>query len=271
MHPSSDTVLPQPFAWIHIPAGEVTLIAPDSKWRSWGYIPRGTSERFRVDGFEIAKYPLTNAQFAEFIQAGGYNQQQWWTEDGWQLREENGWTEPLFWREAKWNRSDYPVVGVSWYEAAAFCRWLSDYTQEYIGLPTEWEWQRAGQGDSNRVVAWDVEEEDDDIPANWDGFHDISHEGGTTPVTQYEGKADSPYGVVDMTGNVWEWCRTQYKTGQNRLSGREARIAKGGGWVLVYSHEINIALTDRYSLYPHHRLDYLGFRCARYPDQVNSF
>jgi formylglycine-generating enzyme required for sulfatase activity len=255
-------ILPPPFAWIPIPERNVKIIAIDSKeWPVDSYIPRGTSQIFDVGPFEIAKYPLTNAQFAKFVEAGGYSQRQWWTDEGWQEKEQNNWTEPLYWQDPKWNKADHPVVGVSWYETIAYCQWISDFTGELITLPTEQQWQRAAQGDSDRRVAWgDVD--DDEVRCNWD-LDPFGDTGGTTPVTQYEGKGDSPFGVVDMNGNVWEWCLTAFMTGSNALNGIKGRILRGGGWVLLYSHETNIGNTDRLPYWPTLRLDYAGFRCVR--------
>jgi formylglycine-generating enzyme required for sulfatase activity len=145
---SSITLLPKPFAWITIPEGQVNIVSILSKeGRSENYIPSGTTQVFDVAPFQIAKYPTTNAQFAQFIQAGGYAQQRWWTEKGWEERVKGGWDVPNFWDQAKWNQSDYPVVGISWYEAVAFTRWLSKVTDEAICLPTEEQWQHAVQGE----------------------------------------------------------------------------------------------------------------------------
>ncbi len=81
-----------------------------------------------VDGFWLARYPVTNAQYKLFIEAGGYDKQQWWTAEGWQVRQKEKWAEPRYWGDAKWNGGQQPVVGVSWYEAVAFCAWAADTT-----------------------------------------------------------------------------------------------------------------------------------------------
>lgn len=175
----------------------------------------------------IAKYPLTNAQFAKFIEAGGYREKRWWTAAGWKQREQDKWTEPRYWNDEKWNGADYPVVGVSWYEAVAFCRWLSEVSGEPVMLPTEQQWQRAAQGDDGRTYPWGND---------WDGSRcnnsvSPNNSDGTTPVWQYEGLGDSPFGVVDMAGNVWEWCLTDYKNGTNDVNGSaDSRVLRGGSW-----------------------------------------
>jgi formylglycine-generating enzyme required for sulfatase activity len=269
-HLSSWDLMPQPFAWMPIPAGQVCLgktdIEPSDEkfWLGPGYIPKGTTRIESVSAFEIARYPITNAHFALFVEEGGYINPAYWTEVGWAIREEQRWTQPLFWHDATWNKCDYPVVGVSWYEALAFCRWLSDRTNERITLPTEAQWQYAAQGDSRRAVAWDFDTNanDDDLIewANWGGFGDSS---GTTPVTRYEGRNESPFGVVDMTGNVWEWCITDYQTGNHDPEGKRERVAKGGSWQLFISYEINIWLQDRFEGISEQREDYIGFRPVR--------
>jgi len=181
--PRTPDLLPAPFAWIDIPGSK------SKKWKDKPY--------------KIAKYPVTNAQFRVFIEAGGYRETQWWTADGWQAREQKKWTQPRFWKEARWNGADHPVVGVSWYEAVAFCLWLTDKTGEQVMLLTEDQWQFAAQGDEGRVYPWGDA---------WDAPR-CNHKqesvnfGKTTPVQQFAGQdghliGESAYGVADMAGIV---------------------------------------------------------------------
>ena len=123
-------------SWIHIPAGSVTLT-------SGGYL--NAPATYPVAAFHIAQTPITNAQYAAFIQAGGYDMREWWTPTGWQMRERYRWTEPRAWTYA--NRAAAPVMGVSIYEAVAFCRWLTALSGEEVTLPTEQQWavRRAGR------------------------------------------------------------------------------------------------------------------------------
>jgi formylglycine-generating enzyme required for sulfatase activity len=116
---------------------------------------------------------------------------------------------------------------MSWYEAVAFCQWLSEEVGEQIMLPTEQQWQRAAQDDHNRVYPWGND---------WDqtlcnNNVDQKGIGKTSSVTQYEGKGDSPFGVVDMVGNVWEWCLTEYKSGNEEVDGTNARVSRGCSWL----------------------------------------
>lgn len=258
-------ILPAPFDWIDIPAGKVTL---ENKKDFYG-----GGQTFEVPAFAIAKYPITNAQFARFIEAGGYKNRPWWTEAGWDAREKGydwdskssswqptgkAWTAPRYWNDKKWNGSDYPVVGVSWYEAVAFCRWLSDITGENVLLPTEQHWQRAAQGNEGRTYPWGNE---------WDRNccnNNVEDKGSgqTTPVTHYEGKGDSPFGVVDMAGNVWEWCLTDYETGSQEINiSVNGRVLRGGSWCV--NGTVNFRAAFRYWDHPYDRNVDNGFRCAR--------
>lgn len=203
--------------WINIPAGRVTLPAG-------GYLP--TAETVEVRPFAIATYPVTNQQYAPFIAAGGYTQRDWWSNEGWQLRQRHDWTQPRYWTDRDWSAADRPVVGVSWYEAMAFCRWLSAQTGQPITLPTEAQWQRAAQGDDGREFPWGSVPPTDQR-CNWS-----RHVDETTPVNAYPAGA-SPYGVMDMSGNVWEWLLTGWQTGTTSdhvADSYEPRLLRGGCW-----------------------------------------
>ncbi len=247
---SSIELMPKPFDWIDVPAGRVTLREMDCE--NDGFTMKVID--FDVSAFAIAKYPVTNAQFAVFISAGGYNQQKWWTKDGWQERLNEDWQQPRFWNEAEFNKPDYPVVGVSWYEVIAFCQWLSELSAENITLPTEQQWQWAAQGDTR----WSYPYGDhfDEARCNFNTQ-------GTTSVLKYEGKdkGDSPFGVVDMSGNVWEWCLTKYDTNENRLDGNDVRVLRGGSWASGTSVHLRADYRDGY--HPSYGDDLWGFRIAR--------
>lgn len=248
-------LLPAPFEWIEIPAGRVTLVT--KKGWAKNYIPEGKSKTFDVPAFAIAKYPLTNAQYAKFIEAGGYGEKKWWTAEGWQQREKHGWTEPRYWQDDQWNGAEQPVVGVSWHEALSFCRWLREMSGENVMLPTEQQWQRAAQGDDGRTYPWG-NEWDGDRCNNSIGEKNSSQ---TTPVRQYEGRGDSPFGVVDMAGNVWEWCLTAYESGSTSPDGTDVRVLRGGSSVLSNSVFFRAVYRDGRSPFSWNFDG--GFRCAR--------
>lgn len=260
MKPNTLDVLSQPFAWMPISAGKVTIL-------KGGYLHEDTT--FDVPAFDMAKYPCTNAQFKLFIDAGGYDEKRWWTDDGWRSKRDGwvyergwgstgkAWTKPRYWDDATLNGAEQPVVGVSWYEAVAFCNWLSETTGENIMLPTEQQWQRAAQGDKGLVYPWGND---------WDGArcnnsvkpYDSKR---TTPVRQYEGKGDSPFGVVDMVGNVFEWCMTVYETGGIDLQGIDVRVLRGGSWGANKAFVFRV--TNRNGVIPYSWTDVGSFRIAR--------
>jgi formylglycine-generating enzyme required for sulfatase activity len=245
---SSLELLPQPFAWMPIPAGRVTV-------ESGGYLDQADS--FAVGAFEIGKYPVTNAQYDSFITAGGYGQPRWWTAAGWAQREKENWAEPRCWNETMFNGREQPVTGISWYEAVAFCAWLSETTGERIQLPTEQQWQRAAQGDTPRDYPWGNKWDTSRMNHNFEG----RGTGRTTPVRKYEGRGDSPYGVVDMSGNVWEWCLTAYDTGSTDVNGTDVRTLRGGSW--YFKTSILFRCDHRGRSVPHDGFNNRGFRLAR--------
>jgi formylglycine-generating enzyme required for sulfatase activity len=258
--PSTDSILPAPFAWCEIPAGNVQLIPrADENSEDYRIAEPKSGYQATLPNYAMAKYPITNAQFAKFIDAGGYQDSRWWTKTGWSLCQAGtrldprgrgpastgkAWSAPVFWDDTMWNGANYPVVGVSWYEAYAFCRWLSEVTGENIMLPTEFQWQRAAQGDdtypyeapwsihnkTGRTFPWGNE---------WDASrcnHHVDQQGigRTTPVQQYEGKGDSYFSVVDMAGNVSEWCFNKSSGPYSRMNtaeGDDDRYIRGGSWL----------------------------------------
>lgn len=228
-------VKPRPHVWIKIPAGKVTLEA-------WGYLKEPTA--FDVSSFEIGKYPVTVAQFDQFIQEGGYQNVNWW--DGLARRIDAPLPLPDF------SRPDHPRVNVSWFEAIAYCRWLSAKLNKTVTLATEQQWQRAAQGDDNRPYPW----------GDWDaGRCNTKEEGirGTTSVNQYEGKGDSLYKVVDMAGNVWEWCLNDYEEPLivDGYDNQKFKVLRGGSFYHALNHA---AASSRLNFNPLNGDDDFGFR-----------
>ena len=237
--------------WTPIPGGQVML-------GEGGYLTNPAT--FALETFVMTRFPVTNAQYAAFIAAGGYEERGWWTARGWQIRERENWTETRFWTDRDWNQADCPVVGVSWYEALAFCRWLSARLGYEVSLPTEQQWQRAAQGDDGREFPWG-NNEPDELRCNWNRVED-----GTTPVTHYPDGV-SPFGVMDMSGNVWEWCLTGWESGRTDEEGREARVLRGGSW--SSDSPISLRAANRNASDPNARLSpayrnhvTVGFRCV---------
>ena len=181
--------------------------------------------------FAMSRYPVTNAQFACFVEAGGYDDErywrtceaayQWWRGEkadlsllddnpNWKQSCEN-WLatektrrQPWYWDEQRWNNPNHPVVGVSWYEALAFCEWLNSQAvfAGTVRLPTEAEWEYAARGADGWRYAWG-----NDADATLGNYRDTEL-GRTSPVGLFP--AGRAFGLCDMSGNVWEWTTSQW-------------------------------------------------------------
>ncbi|NJP06402.1 MAG: formylglycine-generating enzyme family protein [Chloroflexaceae bacterium] len=154
--------------------------------------------------YYIGKTEVTNAQFRPFVEGDGYTNPDYWTTPGWQWRQKNTITQPLYWDDSTWNGDEQPVVGISWYEAVAYAHWLSAQTGHEYRLPTEAEWEKAARGPNGLIWPWG-----DDWRDGLANIEEAGH-GVTLPVGSYPDGA-SPYGALDMTGNVWEWLSSTYK------------------------------------------------------------
>ena len=254
---------------LYVPAGEFWMGSAASDALS------GANERpqhhIYLDGYWIGRTEVTNAQYARFIEAGGYSRREYWTDESWQWRESNGITAPANWDSSGRNGAEYPVVGVSWYEAEAFARWAD------ARLPTEAEWEKAARGTDGRIWpwgnAWDgtrLNYCDKKCTYAWkdyavnDGYEYIA------PAGQYAAGA-SPYGALDMAGNVWEWAADWYDETYYLVSpernpvGPSAgffRVLRGGSCFLDASI---VRCAYRWWIRPDYRSYYLGFgfRVAR--------
>jgi len=140
--------------------------------------------RLNLDAYYIGKTPITVAQFGAFVQATGYTCNA-------QL-------------DIK-NKKDHPVGNVTWKDARAFCAWASQVTRQAVVLPSEAQWEKAARGPDGRLYPWG-NEVPDRTRCNIENWFK-----GPTPVGQFSPLGDSPYGCVDMIGNVWEWTCSLYK------------------------------------------------------------
>ncbi|UCF94730.1 MAG: formylglycine-generating enzyme family protein, partial [Desulfobacterales bacterium] len=203
---------------VRIAAGEVLGYLGDPRLGELVTIPAGTflmgddkdyaakpKHEVVLPEFRIGKYPVTNAEFREFIEAGGYDEKRWWTQAGWRRREKENWSEPRYWGGIRVDKPNQPVVGVSWYECLAFCRWLRTVTDEPYRPPTEAEWEKAARGTDGRQYPWGNEFEPQRLNSS-EGDQIVND---PTPVGLYP-TGVSPYGCQDMAGNVWEWTSTHW-------------------------------------------------------------
>jgi formylglycine-generating enzyme required for sulfatase activity len=238
-----------------------------------------------VTPFELARYPVTNAQYKLFIDAGGYRADApWWDEPGrawlqrddaktkglqsWQVRKYKD--QPEFWEDARFGktRPNHPVVGINWYEATAFCRWLTEHLNDgYVyRLPSEAEWEFAARGVERRTYPWGDAEPDAER-ANYGMYVQLSVY--TMPVGCFPAGA-TPEGLLDMAGNVWEWTRSEFRDyPYNPDDGRESGAdpakkrftLRGGSW---YNQPIYLRAAHRNHVNPDFRDYDLGLRLARH-------
>lgn len=168
-------------------------------------------------------------------------------------------TEPERWRDTAFNRPAQPVVGVSWHEARAYCTWLCAQTGERFALPTEAQWEAAARGLSGRRYAYGK----DFDPVCCNVFETRIR--GTTPVGVFPA-GDTPEGLVDMSGNTWDWTSTRYEPypydagdGREDATGAARRVVRGGSW----GSDLDFARAAfRVPSDPDPRDDILGLRVA---------
>lgn len=227
--------------WCEIPAG-ILKIDP------WKNKEDDAQTAVYVESFKIGKFPITNAQFQLFINASdGYSNPKWWRFS----QEATHWYEtsahphnPAF------RGAERPREMINWYEAVAFCCWLSEKTGEQIVLPTVEQRQRSIQGEDDRIYPWghNFERERCNIRES-----DIKM---TTLVNRFPDGV-SPYGVYDLVGNVWEWCLNWERDPNDPNTELKKRAVHGGSFVSPFKRaKINF----RYYLNPQSHFSSIGFR-----------
>ena len=178
--------------------------------------------------FYMDRFPVTNADYKKFVEATGHEH-------------------PAHWRRSIWpeGKADHPVVQIIWDSALAYAQWAGKR------LPTEAEWEKAARGRDGRVWPWGSVFDPSRCNTNEGGLWD------TTPVGNYSPGGDSPYGIADMAGNVWEW-----------IGGKPSPLRmplRGGDWLdgkeeaTTYSRRMHT---------PKRKNDFVGFRCAADEGQV---
>ena len=330
---------------VAIPGGEYPIGDDDViEWSFIGgsgttsaHIPR---HAVALSPYEIGQYPVTNAEYACFVGAGGYEEERWWdTADarrwrrgelaneaakinnrmwrkrfladaavfeqmvaegrfqsaeaverwrGWLALDEAAFetalaaqwqakreTEPRFWHDERYNRPTQPVVAVCWFEARAYCAWLSAQIGRPVRLPTEVEWEAAARGRDGRRYPWGEE---------WKAARANTYEAQvkrTTPVGVFP-DGDSPVGAADVSGNVVEWTSSLFGAGDYECEvpeygypyraddGREdpeagtdvRRVLRGGAW---YDDRASARVAPRANSGPSYGYYYCGFRLALPP------
>lgn len=285
----------KPERWVWVQPGNFEM-GRKSKYPNEQPVHRVSFER----GFYLGRFPVTNGEYAAFIDAGGYQDKRWWCNEGWAWRQlddaafkkcfddlkqryetiREEWrpyfkpgNRPLWWADARFNGSNQPVGGVSWFEAEAYCRWLTEQFRENppvwwrpefrVTLPSEAEWEFAARGTSGRTYPWSVGEPDG-TRTNYD-----ERLGLTSPVGIYP-KGATPEGLLDMVGNVWEWCRDPWDPNAytKRRHGAEdpfsegdsdRRCMRGGTW---HDDPRTLAAAFRNCLWARGRGPSIGFRCC---------
>lgn len=264
--PSSVLLYTITMEFVEISAGE--LVMGDNRLRD-----ASPQHKRSMDAFSIGKYPVTNEEFAGFVKARGYAFEKYWTKIGWKAQAARPSTAPSYWDDPDFNSARQPVVGVTWYDAVAFCNWLTeseglDNKEGKFRLPTEAEWEYAARGEGGAInFPWGNKLEYGRANTAESGI------GHTTPVDSFP-KGVSPFGVWDMSGNVFEWTLSKWGAnwqellffypynpgdGREEVEGSGARVMRGGSWFNPYQESL-CAYRSRYLAGS--RGSNIGFRVA---------
>ncbi|MCX6344390.1 MAG: formylglycine-generating enzyme family protein [Armatimonadetes bacterium] len=260
---------------INIPAGSFLMGTPKS-FAATHLENEHPQHSVTLSAYSIGKYEITRGQYREFMKAGGYSTQSYWSTAGWSWKVSNSRTEPSYWTAAQtWTTGqtftqtdNHPVVGVTYHEAEAFCNWAGGH------LPTEAQWERAASwtGTHANIYPWgDV----------WDAekcnnYNDHNSAGGgyqryqTALVGSYPSGA-SPSGCLNMAGNVWEWCKDRYGDNyyyQSPTSDPQGTTSVGGGFHVLrgagwYGADSNSRCSYRMGNIPNGSNSFFGIRLVR--------
>jgi formylglycine-generating enzyme required for sulfatase activity len=221
----------------------------------------------------MAKFILTNSQFAEFIKTTNHITTAE-KEGGWHPKQ-NIFVKGVDWKHPtdskdKWeDKQDHPVVQVSWDDAMQYCQWFSQTFKSELGdlllrLPTEAEWEKAARGAYGNEWPWGNEFDKNKCNSSEGG------KDGTTPVGLYSSVGgDSPYGCADMAGNVREWTHSLFeiypynaKDGRDDEEKQAPRVLRGGAF---NDNDGNVRCAYRYGVLPYIRNYRIGFRVVVSP------
>ncbi len=232
------------------PAGYWCYVRPGN-YAIGGWEPNDAVETIALPGFWIGKYPITVQQYRQFMHAGGYTNEHLWTPNGWKWHTSRNRTQPWEWDDAKYNSNNQPVIGVTWYEAAAFAAWINTELSgslpsgHRIRLPTEAEWEAAAAYDGHgkrRTYPWG---EQKPSSAHVDNKNLVGNKAAAAPVGGRPAGA-AACGAHDMVGTVWEWTASEWKNAYPAGSGTVGKDYTTSDWVSVrgasWYHETHVLL-----------------------------
>ena len=272
-----------PQRWVALPGGQFAMGAQQDDRKDLNYDQKAYSNEapvhpVEISPFSIARFPVTVAEYTDFIEEGGYQQQQWWAAGGYGDNQQ-----PKVW-EPQQEYPSRPVTGVCWHEAAAYCAWLNARMgrphgargeipcteAQVIRLPTEAEWEYTARGTDGRRYPWGDKTPDRERTNFGETNIDAPSPVGVFP------EGCTPDGVLDMAGNVGEWCQDRYDGGYYQrcreqgvaidpTGGADAAVPRAmrGGAFGVYAKVLRA--TGRGRDRPEFRYQNFGFRCVLAP------
>lgn len=246
-----------------IESGHMILIPAGSFRRGSQESPNeGPVRDVHLCAYYVDRYPVTNREYRAFIDAGGYHTRSYWTPTGWEFIQARRIERPLYWNDPHWNGEDQPVTGLNWWEAKAYARFAGKQ------LPSEAQWECAARGHDGRRFPWGDAEP---TPAHATYAVDCDPaelQRRATPVSACPAGA-SPWGCMDMAGNVGEWCLDNASqdygwdltcTDPLFWIGEEADHIVRGGSGLHNEDYLRCSSRDYYP--PTLRDNLVGFRCV---------
>jgi len=248
-----------PGQMIYIPAGSFLMgnsnVGNDAVYHYSNELPQHS---VYLSAYYIGKYEVTRGEYRAFMNATGHAAPYYWADV-------QDWYDGCGHCSYAFTQTDsYPVVGVTWYDAEAFCAWAGGH------LPTEAQWERAARwtGSHPNVYPWG----DTWNQEYCNNYYDSNPAGGgyekyqTAPVGSYSSHP-SPCGCQDMAGNVWEWCQDWYKSYPNSTSPfdytNSYRVLRGGSWGFDDDYDSRCAFRGNFLVPGYYNYPYVGFRIAR--------
>ncbi|NIM15363.1 MAG: SUMF1/EgtB/PvdO family nonheme iron enzyme, partial [Candidatus Aminicenantes bacterium] len=253
---------------VYIPGGEFTMGSND-------FDDEKPIHTVYLDGYWMGKYEITIKQYMKFVNATKTHYPEW-LEQGNKYNINTGADD--YYKEFLSNENN-PIVGISWNDANAYCDWLSTEKNLIFKLPTESQWEKAARGTDSRTYPWgnsppsgekvnfaDIKLLEKEKIFSWVDKNIDDGYAYTAPVGSYHNGA-SPYGLLDMAGNVWEWCYDWYDIysaePQKNPTGPESgsnRVVRGGGWLGGAGY---LRCANRSYHRPSNRVNSLGFRLCQ--------